>query len=249
MNRAMLGGLTILLVCLFLCVAHAHRPQNWTTHVYYSSDVTLENYHVISTQYAGVDAPDITYSRNVTVKNCFFRSCDGCIAVKGLSSKSSPSDAPPNEHIRVSGCTLWNDCNNAMVIGEESMAAYDDDITFEDIDVLYFYDDRDNHERLEERAVMSTVLLHGTNVRNITWRNIRTNNCQRLICLRFVDSFWFGSIQGNQQFPGGIEHVAFENISCDSESKIANQILICGWGRDKKLPALYLTMCASTATS
>ncbi len=81
MNRAMLGGLTILLVCLFLCVAHAHQPQNWTTHVYYSSDVTPENYHVISTQYAGVDAPDITNSRKVTVKNCFFRSCDGCIQI------------------------------------------------------------------------------------------------------------------------------------------------------------------------
>ncbi|MBO2517356.1 MAG: hypothetical protein CW338_08815 [Clostridiales bacterium] len=218
-------------------IAHAHRSQNWTTHVYYSSDVTIENYHVVSTRYASVDALDITNSQNVTVRNCFLRSCDDCITVKGLSGKATPQEAPANEHIHVSGCTLWSDCNNAMVIGEESMAAYYDDITFDDIDVLYSYDDRDNHERLDERAVMSIVLLHGTQVSNIRWDHIRVNNCQRLICMRFVDSFWFGSIQGNQSFPGGISGVTFSNITCSSNntSRIANQILMYGWSKDKKI--------------
>lgn len=216
-------------------IAHTHRTQNWTTHVYFSKNVTLENYKVVSTQYASVDALDITNSQNITVQDCFLRSCDDTITVKGLANVSLPQDAPPNEHIHVSDTVLWNDCNNAMVIGEESKAAYYDDISFKNIDVLYSYDDADNHERLDERAVMSIVLLHGTQVKNILWEDIRVNNCQRLVCFRFVDSFWFGTVQGNQSWPGFVDGVTLRNVNCISKnkSKIANEILIYGWSRDK----------------
>ncbi|MBR4234775.1 MAG: hypothetical protein IKR85_01780 [Clostridia bacterium] len=218
-------------------IAHAHRAQNWTTHVYYSQNVTIENYRVVSTRYASVDALDISNSSNVEITGCFLRSCDDCITIKGLSSASSPSLAPPNEHIHVRNCRLWNDCNNAMVIGEESMAAYYDDISFKDIDVLYSYDDRDNHGRLEERAVMSIVTLHGTYIRNITWEDVRVNDCQRLVCFTFLDSFWFGSIRGDQSFPGGIENVLLKNIDCVSanDGAPANQILMRGWSKDKQI--------------
>ena len=223
-------------------IAHAHRTQNWTTHIYFSKDVTVEGYHVVSPQYASTDAIDISNSQNVTIKDVFLRSCDDCITVKGLGQGATPDDCPPNENIPVSDSQLWNDCNNAMVIGEESMAAYYNDISFRNIDVLYSYDDRDNHERLDERAAMSIVLLHGTEVTNITWEDIRVNNCQRLVCFRFVDSFWFGSIQGNQSFPGYVDGVTLRNITCDSNNtgKIANDILIYGWSKDKKIQNVTL---------
>lgn len=218
-------------------IAHAHRTQNWTTHIYFSKDVTVEGYHVVSPQYASTDAIDISNSQNVTIKDVFLRSCDDCVTVKGLGQGATPDDCPPNENIHVSDSQLWSDCNNAMVIGEESMAAYYNDISFRNIDVLYSYDDRDNHERLDERAVMSIVQLHGTEVTNITWEDIRVNNCQRLVCFRFVDSFWFGSIQGNQTFPGYVDGVTLRNITCESDNKgkIANQILIFGWSKDKQI--------------
>lgn len=218
-------------------IAHAHRTQNWTTHIYYSDDVTVDGYHVVSTQYASVDAIDISNSRNVTVKDAFLRSCDDCITIKGLGQSPDPDLNPPNENICVSSSQLWSDCNNAMVVGEESNAAYYDNITFKDIDVLFSYDDRDNHELLDERSVMSIVLLHGTEVSNILWEDIRVNNCQRLVCFRFVDSFWFGSIRGDQSLPGYVDGVTLRNITCDSDndSKIANQILIYGWSADKQI--------------
>ncbi|MBE5786037.1 MAG: hypothetical protein E7324_00685 [Clostridiales bacterium] len=218
-------------------IANSHRTQNWTTHVYFSDNVLIENYKVVSTRYASVDALDISNSQNVTVKDCFLRSCDDCITIKGLGQSKTPDGSPPNEHIHVSGCVLWNDCNNAMVVGEESFAAYYDDISFKDIDVLYSYDDRDNHGKLEERAVMSIVTLHGTEITNILWEDIRVNNCQRLICFRFVDSFWFGSIQGDQSLPGFVDGVTVRNVTCNSNNKdkIANEILLYGWSKDKQL--------------
>ena len=216
-------------------IAHTHKNQIWTTHVYFCDDVEISNYHVVSGRYASVDALDITNSSNITVTDCFLRSCDDCITIKGLASTSTPAQAPANEHIHVSHCCLWNDCNNAMVIGEESMAAYYKDISFKDIDVLYSYDDRDNHEQLDERAVMSIVPLHGTYISDILWEDIRVHNCQRLVCFNFKSSFWFGSIQGNQTFPGGVKGVTFRNITCESsnEGKIANEILLHGWNADK----------------
>lgn len=218
-------------------IAHAHRTQNWTTHIYFSKDVTVEGYHVVSPQYASTDAIDISNSQNVTIKDVFLRSCDDCVTVKGLGNGPHPDDCPPNENIHVSDSQLWSDCNNAMVIGEESMAAYYNNISFKNIDVLYSYDDRDNHERLDERAVMSIVQLHGTEVTNILWEDIRVNNCQRLVCFRFVDSFWFGSIQGNQSFAGYVDGVTLRNITCESTNtgKIANQILMYGWSADKQI--------------
>lgn len=216
-------------------IACSHRTQNWTTHVYFSSDVTIDNYKVFSPQYASTDAIDITNSQRVTVTNSFLRSCDDCVTIKGLAGVSLPKDAPPNEDIHVSSSQLWSDCNNAMVVGEESMAAYYDNISFRDIDVLYSYDDRDNHEHLDERAVMSIVTLHGTEIRNILWEDIRVNNCQRLVCFNFKNSFWFGTIQGNQDFPGGAENITLRNITCKSNNKssIANEILIHGWSEEK----------------
>ena len=218
-------------------IAHAHRTQNWTTHIYFSKDVTVEGYHVVSPEYASTDAIDISNSQNITIRDVFLRSCDDCITVKGLGQGSLPDDCPPNENIHVSDSQLWSDCNNAMVIGEESMAAYYNNISFRNIDVLFSYDDRDNHERLDERAAMSIVLLHGTEVTNILWEDIRVNNCQRLVCFRFVDSFWFGSIQGNQMYPGYVDGVTLRNITCTSNnsSRIANEILIYGWSKDKMI--------------
>ena len=192
---------------------------------------------MVSPQYASTDAIDISNSQNVTIKDVFLRSCDDCITVKGLGQGATPDDCPPNENIHVSDSQLWNDCNNAMVVGEESMAAYYNDISFRNIDVLYSYDDPNNHERLDERSVMSIVQLHGTEVTNILWEDIRVNNCQRLVCFRFLDSFWFGTVPGDQTFPGYVDGVTLRNITCDSDNKgkIANEIIICGWSEDKQI--------------
>ena len=218
-------------------IANAHRTQTWSTHLYYCKDITVDGYRAVSPRYASTDGIDISNSQNITIKNVFLRACDDCISIKGLGQATHPDNNPPNENIHITDSVMWSDCNNAMVVGEGSMAAYYDDITFSNIDVLYSYDDRDNHERMNERAVMSIVLLHGTEVGNITWEDIRINNCQRLVCFRFLESYWFGSITGDQSYPGYVDGVTLRNITCSSNntSKIANEILICGWSEDKQI--------------
>ena len=81
---------------------------------------------------------------------------------------------------------------------------------------------------------MNICALHGTYFRNIVFENIRVNRCERLIGLGFKDNFWFGSIQGDQSYPGGIDGVIFRNIICESNSgsKIANDIWLYGWYKE-----------------
>ena len=214
---------------------NSHRNPGWSFHIYRSANVTLDGYKCVSTRYASTDGLDITNSQNITVKNSFIRSCDDCITIKGLG-EADPADSLPNEKIHVSDTILWSDCNNAMVLGEESRAKYYKDISFRNIDVLFSFDDRDNHERLDERAVMTLLSLHGTYYSDVLFEDIRIGNCQRMICMTFKSDFWFGSILGDQTTPGGMSDVVFRNItntSPDDNSRIANEILLEGWDKEK----------------
>ena len=211
-------------------IACSHRNGGWTLGMHEASDVTVTNVKVVSTRYASTDGFDIVNSNNIRLSNVFVRACDDAIAIKGLINRL-PADCPANENMVFENIQLWNDCNNAMCLGAETRAKWYDNIHFKDIDVIFSFDDRDHHDELDERSVMSIVSLDATYFRNIIWENIRVNRCERLICLTFKDSFWFGSIPGNQSTEGGIDGVTFKNInvSSNSGSKIANEILLNGW--------------------
>jgi polygalacturonase len=184
----------------------------------------------VSPRYASTDGFDISNSNNIRISNCFVRTCDDAIAIKGLV-KDKPANCPPNENLLFENLHLWNDCNNAICLGAETRASKYENINFRNIDVISSYDDKYHHEELDERSVMSIVSLEGTYFKNITWENINVNRCERLICLTFKDQFWFGSIKGDQSTPGGIENISFKNVyvTSNSGSNIANEILLNGW--------------------
>lgn len=217
---------------------------SWSTHLYMCDDMTVDGYRVVSPTYASTDSLNISSSRNVTVKNCFLRACDDTISIKGLYDENNHSAWKPIQNIHISDTILWSDCNNAMVVGEESRAEYYKNISFKNIDVLFSYDDRDNHLNLDERAAMSIVCLDGTYFSDILFDNIRINNCQRLVCMTFKDDFWFGSLQGHQQYEGGISGVTFSNITSNSpnDSFISNEILLSGYtaGKNPTYPKKYI---------
>lgn len=212
---------------------HNHRSPGWTAALHAVSDLEVENVKVVSTRYASTDGFDIVNSNRIHFNNVFIRSCDDAIAIKGLIT-GKPADCPPNEIMLFENMQLWNDCNNAMCMGAETRAAHYSNITFRNIDVLYSYDDRDHHSQLDERSVMTIVCLEGTFFRDICFEAIRVNRCQRLVCLTFKDSFWFGTLRGDQSTEGGISDVMFKNITSpfNSGSSIANEILLNGWAKE-----------------
>jgi len=212
-------------------VCHAHRWHNWTVHFWWSENIAVRNLKIISPVYASTDGIDISNTSHVTVEDTFIRACDDCVALKGMAGEDrKPADCPPIEDVHFSRCVLWNDCNNCMGLGAETKAAYYRNISFRDIEVIYSYDDRDHHEKLDERSVMNICCLHGTYFEDVVWERIHVDTCQRLMGLTFKNDFWFGSIPGDQTTPGGMKNITFRDITMDNreESAITGEILFCG---------------------
>lgn len=133
-------------------LVNSHRNPGWSMSAHMTQGLTVRDVKVVSTRYASTDGFDLSNSSNVLLDNLFIRSCDDCISVKGLGS-GAPADSPANENIRLENLVLWNDCNNAVVLGEESVASAYRNIIVRNVDILYSYDDRDNHENLNERRL------------------------------------------------------------------------------------------------
>ena len=216
-------------------IIHGHRAPGWVCTNDKSSGLSYRNVKIISTRYASTDGIDINQCTDFTFENMFIRSCDDAVAIKGLDAETSaPADCRPNKNLLFEKMQLWNDCNNAFGMGAETRASLYENISLRNSDILFSYDDPNYHETLDERSAMNICALHGTYFRNIVFENIRVNRCERLIGLGFKDNFWFGSIQGDQSYPGGIDGVIFRNIICESNSgsKIANDIWLYGWYKE-----------------
>lgn len=206
------------------------RTRCWTAGAHHVDNLRAKNLKIIATHYASTDGFDISNSRNLHFSNCFIRAADDALVIKGLD-QGIPAECPPNENMLFEKMQLWNDCNNAFNMGAEARAAAYRNITLQDSDILFSYDDPHHHEKLDERSAMSISVVDGTFFENITFRNIRVYRCERLFCLTFLESFWFGSLVGNQTGPGGMKNITFANItvSGNSGSSIANEILLQGW--------------------
>lgn len=227
-------------------IIHGHRAQCWCTTMSKSSNVNFSNIKVLTTRYASTDGIDIINCSDCEFDNVFVRSCDDAIAIKGLAPKTQdPADCLPNKNLIFRKMQLWNDCNNAFGIGAETRASVYENIQLLDSEVLYSYDDPHHHTELDERSAMNICALQGTYFKNILFQNIRVNRCERLIGMGFKNDFWFGSIQGNQSYNGGIDNVIFRNITCEknSGSSIANEIWLYGWQKEgtpqKKLTNIF----------
>lgn len=216
----------------------------WTGFISESSGITVSDYHVVSPTYASTDGFDINNSHDVTFDDVFIRACDDAVSIKGYAPEggynrlSNPAIASPNYNITVQNAQLWADANNAIVVGEETIASRYEHILFHNIDVLYNFDDRDHADQLNDRAAMTVLMFNATQMSDITFDDIRVENAKRLINLDIRNSLWFDSLLGNLGWAGGISGVTFSNIV--STSPGSNQIRMSGWDGSHKIDAVKL---------
>lgn len=216
-------------------IIHGHRAQSWCTTMSNSSNIKFSNVKIITTRYASTDGIDVINCSDCEFDNVFVRSCDDAIAIKGLAAENqAPIDCLPNKNLIFRNMKLWNDCNNAFGMGAETRASTYENIQLIDSEILYSYDDPNHHTKLDERSALNICALQGTYFKNILFENIHVNRCERLIGMGFKSDFWFGSIQGDQSYPGEISGVTFRNIVSEnnSGSSIANEIWLYGWHKD-----------------
>ncbi|HEX2952337.1 MAG TPA: glycosyl hydrolase family 28 protein [Armatimonadota bacterium] len=101
--------------------------------------VIIDNVKLCGSRVDNDDGIDPINSSNVTIRDCFLRTDDDCIAIKGLAAYGNKAC----ENITVEHCCFWTDRANIFRIGYESDAAAMRNITARNIDVLHFgADDR-----------------------------------------------------------------------------------------------------------
>ncbi len=104
------------------------------------SDVKLVGFWRYNT-----DGIDMCNTQNVTVSNCFIRSFDDSMVLKGVKGHSGGArplagqtyDELPERNIRMTGLVIWCDWGRALEIGAETSTPEMTDVLFRDIDVIH----------------------------------------------------------------------------------------------------------------
>lgn len=113
--------------------------------------IRIANVKIIGCWRYNSDGIDMHNCENVVIENCFLRTFDDSICVKGFDiSYKGPSEQAINEamyrngekhdvfrNVRVRNCTIWNDWGICLEIGAETRAEEMYDIIFEDCDIIH----------------------------------------------------------------------------------------------------------------
>lgn len=111
-----------------------YDSKNWNLAVSSSENILIDNVKIIGYD-SNSDGIDICNSSNAEIKNCFIRSFDDCIAMKGV--KYFDSDKLPLQNVKVTNCVLWNDWNVPVELGAEGFFTYARNINVSNIDIIY----------------------------------------------------------------------------------------------------------------
>jgi hypothetical protein len=108
-------------------------PNVWCFGIFGCSRVDIANVKLVGLWRYNADGIDVCNSQDVAVHDCFVRSYDDALVVKGLKSGF---DTRAVRNVRFSRCVLWCDWGRAMEIGAETCAPEIADVSFEDCDIV-----------------------------------------------------------------------------------------------------------------
>jgi polygalacturonase len=109
--------------------------SHWTIVPRNSRNVTVRGVKICGSRVQNDDGINPCNSQDVTISDCFIRSDDDCVALKGLDL-----EAPNNnvERITVENCVLWCDRARIFLLGHESRAAFMRNITLRNLDIIHY---------------------------------------------------------------------------------------------------------------
>jgi hypothetical protein len=170
--------------------------SHWTIVPRNCKRVTVRNVKLCNSRVQNDDGINPCNSQDVLITDCFIRSDDDCIALKGLDFRGENSNV---ERITVQNSTLWCDRARIFLLGHESRAAFMRNVTIRNLDIIHF--------------TMTPFLLEpGEDMRleDITIEDIRMHGegQREFIRLRPVVNQYM-----RKKVPGFIRNVLFKNIT------------------------------------
>jgi len=174
--------------------------SHWSIVPKNSKRITVRNVKLCNSRVQNDDGINPCNSQDVLITDCFIRSDDDCIALKGLDFSAKNSNV---ERITVENSTLWCDRARIFLLGHESRAAFMRNITIRNLDIIHF--------------TMTPFLLEpGEDMRleNVTIEDIRMHGegQREFIRLRPVVNQYM-----RNKVPGFIRNVLFKNVTLDGQ--------------------------------
>jgi hypothetical protein len=170
--------------------------SHWTIVPVNSRQVTVRHVKLCGSRVQNDDGINPCNSQDVLIADCFIRTDDDCIALKGLSLSGANSNV---ERITVERCTLWCDRARIFLLGHESRAPWMRQIVLRDLDIIHF--------------TMTPFLFEpGEEMRldNVTVENVRIHGegQRELIRLKPVVNQYM-----RNKVPGYISNIHFKDVS------------------------------------
>jgi hypothetical protein len=140
-DRSAGGAMIVLREC-----AHAQiegiilrDPHVWTVMPTGCRDVHISNLKLIGLWRYNADGIDVVNSQDVLVEDCFVRSFDDSLVVKGLDHYDHYERFGPEvRNVVWRNCVVWNDWGRGLEIGAETQAPVMENILFQNCDVVHF---------------------------------------------------------------------------------------------------------------
>jgi len=174
--------------------------SHWTIVPKNCQRVTIRNVKLCNSRVQNDDGINPCNSQDVLITDCFIRSDDDCVALKGLDFSAPNSDV---ERITVENSVLWCDRARIFLLGHESRAAFMRNVTLRNLDIIHF-------------SMTAFLLEPGEDMRleSITAENIRIHGegQKELIRLRPVVNQYM-----HKKVPGFIQGVRFRNVTLEGK--------------------------------
>lgn len=174
--------------------------SHWTIVPRNSQRVTIRNVKLCNSRVQNDDGINPCNSQDVLITDCFIRSDDDCVALKGLNYSGTNNNV---ERITVENCTLWCDRARIFLLGHESRAEFMRQVTLRNLDVIHFS--------------MTPFLLEpgeDMHLEDITIEDIRIHGegQREFIRLRPVVNQYM-----RKKVPGFIRNVRFSNVTLEGK--------------------------------
>ena len=174
---------------------------HWTIVPRNSQRITIRNVKLCNSRVQNDDGINPCNSQDVLITDCFIRSDDDCVALKGLDSSAPNSNV---ERITVENSILWCDRARIFLLGHESRAAFMRNVTLRNLDIIHFtmtafLFEPGEDMRLEDVAI-ENIRIHGEGQRE-------------LIRLKPVVNQYMV-----KKTPGFIRNVRVKNVTVDGQA-------------------------------
>ncbi|HWI58511.1 MAG TPA: glycosyl hydrolase family 28 protein, partial [Bacillota bacterium] len=108
----------------------------WTVVPMRCAQVNIRNIKIVASRVQNDDGINPCNSQDVLIEDCFVRTDDDCVALKGLAHLNTPPT--PVRNITVRRCIFWCDRARIFLLGHESQASAMENLLYQDCDIVHF---------------------------------------------------------------------------------------------------------------